>query len=139
MKYLVDTNVISELIARQPNPKVVTWIDQIDPDMVYLSVITIGEIRKGIEKLPASRRKNAVKTWLETELLIRFEGRIIAVSVETMLIWGELVGRLEREGKPLGAIDSLIAATAIEGQYVLATRNIHDFENTGVALVNPWE
>ena len=139
MKYLVDTNVISELIAREPNPKVVAWIDQLDPSMVYLSVVTIGEIRKGIEKLTASRRKDAIKKWLETDLLIRFEGRIIEISAETMLTWGELVGHLEREGKPIGAIDSLIAATALQGQYVLATRNAEDFQNTDVAVVNPWE
>ena len=139
MNYLVDTNVISELIARQPNPKVVAWIDQLDPNIVYLSVITIGEIRKGIEKLPASKRKDAIKEWLETDLLIRFEGRIIEISVETMLTWGELVGRLEREGKPMGAIDSLIAAAALQGQYVLATRNADDFQNAEVPVVNPWE
>lgn len=139
MKYLIDTNVISELIARQPDPKVVAWIDQLDPTMVYLSVITIGEIRKGIEKLSASKRKDAITEWLETDLLVRFEGRMVAITVQTMLKWGELVARLEREGKPMGAIDSLIAATALEGQYVLATRNEEDFQNTGVTVVNPWE
>lgn len=139
MKYLVDTNVISELIARQPNPKVVAWIDQLDPSTVYLSVITIGEIRKGIEKLQASKRKDAIKDWLDTDLLIRFQGRIVEISVETMLLWGELVARLEHEGKPMGAIDSLIAASALQGQYVLATRNEDDFQNTRVTVVNPWE
>jgi toxin FitB len=139
MKYLVDTNVISELIARHPNPKVVAWLDHLDPNTVYLSVITIGEIRKGIEKLQASKRKEAIKEWLETDLLIRFQGRIVEISVETMLMWGELVARLEREGKPMGAIDSLMAASALQGQYVLSTRNEDDFQNTGVTVVNPWE
>jgi toxin FitB len=138
MKYLLDTNVISELIARQPNPKVVEWIDELDPDMVYLSVITIGEIRKGIEKLAPSKRKDAIEKWLETDLLVRFQGRIVEITVEIVMRWGELVGGLEREGKPMGAIDSLIAATALEGQYVLATRNEEDFRNTGVTVVNPW-
>ena len=139
MKYLVDTNVISELIARQPNPKVVAWIDQLDPGIVYVSVISIGEIRKGIEKLRASKRKEAIKDWLDTDLLIRFQGRIVEISVETMLLWGELVARLEHEGKPMGAIDSLVAASALQGQYVLATRNEDDFQNTRVTVVNPWE
>jgi toxin FitB len=138
MKYLLDTNVISELIVRQPDPKVVEWIDDLDPDMVYLSVFTIGEIRKGIEKLAPSKRKDAIEKWLETDLLVRFQGRIVEVTVEIVLRWGELVGGLEREGKPIGAIDSLIAATALEGQYVLATRNEEDFRNTGVTVVNPW-
>ena len=110
MKYLVDTNVISELIAGQPSPKVVAWIDQLDPGTIYLSVITIGEIRKGIEKLRASKRKDTIKDWLDTDLLIRFQGRIVEISVETMLLWAVLVARLEGEGKPMGAIDSLIAA-----------------------------
>jgi len=139
MKYLVDTNVISELIARQPNPKVVAWIDQLDPGIVYVSVISIGEIRKGIEKLRASKRKEAIKDWLDTDLLIRFQGRIVEISVETMLLWGELVARLEHEGKPMGAIDSLVAASALQGQYTLATRNEDDFQNTRVTVVNPWE
>ncbi len=139
MNYLIDTNVISELIARQPSPRVVAWIDQLDPNAIYLSVITIGEIRKGIEKLPASRRKDTIKEWLQTDLLVRFEGRIVPISVETMLRWGELMGRLEHEGKPIGAIDSLIAATALQGQYILATRNGQDFQNTGVTVVNPWK
>jgi len=139
MKYLVDTNVISELIAGQPSPKVVAWIDQLDPGTIYLSVITIGEIRKGIEKLRASKRKDTIKDWLDTDLLIRFQGRIVEISVETMLLWAVLVARLEREGKPMGAIDSLIAASALQGQYVLATRNEDDFQNTGVTVINPWK
>ncbi len=139
MNYLIDTNVISELIARQPNPRVVAWIDQLDPNTVYLSVLTVGEIRKGIEKLPGSKRKDAIKEWLQTDLLVRFEGRIVPISLEVMLAWGELIGRLEREGKPIGAIDSLIAATALQGPYVLATRNDQDFRNTGVTVVNPWK
>ena len=131
--------MISELIARQPNPKVVAWIDGLDPSMVYLSVITIGEIRKGIEKLPASKRRDVIKEWFETSLLARFQGRIAEISVETMLTWGELVGRLEREGKPMGAADSLIAATALQSDYAVVTRNVDDFKETGVTVVNPWE
>lgn len=139
MKYLLDTNVISELIARQPNPRVLQWINQVDPNMVYLSVITIGEIRKGVEKLAASKRRQAIEEWLETDLLIRFEGRILEISVQTMLIWGELVGRLEKQGKPLNAVDSLIAAIALQGAYILVTRNESDFQDTGVSILNPWK
>lgn len=139
MKYLLDTNVISELIARQPNPRVTEWINQLDPNMVYFSVITIGEIRKGVEKLAASKRRQAIAEWLETDLLIRFEGRILEISVQTMLTWGELVGRLEKQGKPLNAVDSLIAAIALQGAYVLVTRNESDFLDTGVSVLNPWK
>lgn len=139
MKYLLDTNVISELIARQPNPRVVQWINQVDPNMVYLSVITIGEIRKGVEKLAVSKRRQAIEEWLEADLLVRFEGRILEISVQTMLTWGELVGRLEKQGKPLDAVDSLIAAIALQGACVLVTRNESDFQGTGVSVLNPWK
>jgi len=139
MNYVLDTNVISELISKQPNKKVVEWLDRLDPNTIYLSVITIGEIRKGIEKLPPSKRRDAVKEWLEVDLLLRFQGRILEITTEVMLIWGELTGRLENEGRPITAIDSLIAAIALQGNYCLVTRNEHDFQHTGVTIINPWK
>ncbi|TAH53812.1 MAG: type II toxin-antitoxin system VapC family toxin [Chloroflexota bacterium] len=138
MKYLLDTNVISELIAPKPNPKVIQWIDQLDPNMVYLSVITIGEIRKGVEKLASSKKREAIAEWLENDLLVRFQGRILEITVQTMLTWGELTGRLAKQGKPMNAIDSLIAAIALQGNYVLVTRNVDDFQNPDVNVFNPW-
>jgi tRNA(fMet)-specific endonuclease VapC len=138
MNYLLDTNVISELIARVPNPRVIAWIDQLDPEAVYLSVITIGELRKGIEKLAPSRRKDELTTWLDHDLLRRFAGHIVEITTDVMLVWGELTGRLEREGKPVAAIDSLIAASALQGKYTLVTRNEVDFQHTGVTIINPW-
>ena len=139
MNYVLDTNVISELIAKQPNQAVVDWIDGLDPSTVYLTVITIGEIRKGIEKLPPSKRRDTVKAWLETDLLLRFHERILEITTEVMLVWGVLTGRLEQEGKSIAAIDSLIAAIALHGRYHLVTRNDSDFQHTGVTLVNPWK
>jgi predicted nucleic acid-binding protein len=139
MNYVLDTNVISELIAKQPNKKVVAWLDQLDPHTVYLSVITIGEIRKGMEKLLPSKRRDAVREWLETDLLLRFQGRILEITTEVMLVWGELTGRLEKEGRSIKAIDSLIAAIALQGNYSLVTRNEHDFQHTGVTIINPWK
>ena|SRR4030043_524397 len=139
MNYLLDTNVISELISKQPNRKVVEWLDHLDPNTIYLSVITIGEIRKGIEKLSPSKRRDTVKEWLETDLLLRFQGRILEITAEVMLIWGELTGRLENEGRPITAIDSLIAAIALQGNYCLVTRNEQDFRKTGVTMINPWK
>jgi len=139
MNYLLDTNVISELISRQPNKRVVEWLDRLDPNTIYLSVITIGEIRKGIEKLPASKRRDKVREWLEADLLLRFQGRILNITTEVMLIWGELTGRLEKEGRRITAIDSLIAAIALQGNYHLVTRNEHDFQHTGVKIINPWK
>lgn len=139
MNYLLDTNVISELIAREPNQKVVDWIDSIEPETAYLSVITIGELRKGIEKLVPSRRKDQLTVWLENDLLLRFADKIVAVTIDVMLVWGDLTGRLERDGKPIAAIDSLLAATALQGKYTLVTRNEEDFQHTGVPILNPWK
>jgi len=139
MNYVLDTNVISELISKQPNKEVVEWLDHLDPNRIYLSVITIGEIRKGIEKLPPSKRREAVKEWLEADLLLRFQGRILEITTDVMLIWGELTGRLEKEGRPITAIDSLIAAIALQGDYCLVTRNERDFQHTGVRIINPWK
>jgi tRNA(fMet)-specific endonuclease VapC len=138
MNYLLDTNVISELIAKQPNQTVVEWLDSLDPSTIYLSVITIGEIRKGIEKLPPSKRKDTVQAWLETDLLLRFQGNMLNITTDVMLIWGELTGRLENEGTPIAALDGLIAALALQGKFGLVTRNDSDFQHTGVTVVNPW-
>ncbi len=139
MNYLLDANVISELISKQPNKRVVEWLDRLDPNTIYLSVITIGEIRKGTEKLPPSKRRDKVKEWLEEDLLLRFQGRILNITTEVMLIWGELTGRLENEGRRITALDSLITAIALHGSYHLVTRNERDFQHTGVKIVNPWK
>lgn len=138
MIYLLDTNIISELIKNQPNAKVVQWVDEQDPTRMYLSVITIGEIRKGIEKLPASERKVTLQMWLASQLLVRFDGRIAPITTSVMLRWGELTGQLETKGVVLSAIDSFIAAIALDGKFTLATRNTDDFRETGVPLFNPW-
>ena len=139
MNYVLDTNVISELISKRPDRKIVEWLDRLDPNTIYLNVITIGEIRKGIEKLLPSKRRETVRDWLETDLLLRFQGRILEITTEVMLVWGELVGRLEKEGKPISAIDSLIAAIALQGNYSLVTRNEHNFQYSGVKIINPWK
>ena len=138
MNYLLDTCVISELVARQPEPKVVNWIDAIEDERIYLSVITIGEIKRGVEKLPASPRRQALADWLSSDLLLRFKGRILAVDTAVMLRWGELVAQMESGGRPLPAIDSLIAALALTHNLHLVTRNEKDFEGTSVVVVNPW-
>jgi tRNA(fMet)-specific endonuclease VapC len=139
MKYLLDTCVISELVAKQPNSNVLEWIDSVDSDGVYLSVITIGEITKGIEKLPTSRRKQELIDWLENELLIRFQENLVELDVNILTQWGKLNARLETKGKTMPAIDSLIAASALDRELVLVTRNMSDFEGTGVEILNPWK
>ncbi|MFO7623232.1 MAG: type II toxin-antitoxin system VapC family toxin [Anaerolineales bacterium] len=139
MNYILDTNVISELVAAKPNTKVIDWIQSIDSEQVFLSVITVGELKKGIEKLPDSKRKERLNRWLQEDLLVRFEGHLLNIDTGTMLVWGKLIARLEARGRPMPAIDALLAAIALEKQYTLVTRNSADFAETGVLLFNPWE
>lgn len=139
MKCLLDTCVVSELVARQPNQKMVEFVDTLDSDDVYLSVITIGEITKGIEKLSKSKRKQEVQTWLREDLLVRFDGKIVSLDADVLMEWGALSARMESSGRTIPAIDSLIAATALTHQFKLVTRNMADFEGTDVEILNPWE
>ena len=139
MTFLLDTCVISELVAKQPNLRVVQWVDSIDEDKLFLSAITIGEIKRGIEKLADSGRKSALAEWLEGDLLIRFTDRILPIDVPVMLVWGQLAADLEKQGRRMPAIDSLIAATCLQGGLDLVTRNESDFAHSGVTVVNPWE
>jgi toxin FitB len=139
MNYILDTNIISELVAARPNPKVVNWIQSVDSPQVFLSVITVGELKKGIEKLPDSNRKVALDHWLHEDLLVRFDRQLLEIDRQTMLIWGSLIAQLETLGRPISAIDSLLAATALQWQYTLVTRNTAHFAATGIGLLNPWE
>jgi len=137
MTYLLDTCLISELVAKQPNSKVVDWLDSQAPETLYISVITIGEIAKGISMLATSQRKDALAVWLN-QIPTRFSNRILGIEATTMLLWGELVGQLERQGRSLPVIDSLIAAIALQHSLSLVTRNEDDFAGTGITILNPW-
>ena len=139
MSYLLDTCVISEFVAAQPSEKVISRLAELDPETVYLSVITLGEIQKGIEKLPASKRKEALRTWLRDDLLVRFHGRVLPLETGEMLTWGALVSKVEAKGKPMPLIDSLIAATALHHDLVVVTRDEDDFAPSGAKLFNPWQ
>lgn len=139
MSYILDTNVISELVAAHPNPNVTGWIADLDPQMAFLSVITSGELKKGIEKLADSSHKAALDRWLNGDLLVRFQDQLLPIDVGTMLTWGALNARLEAAGRPMPAIDSLLAATAAYTGFTLVTRNTADFERTGINLLNPWD
>jgi len=123
----------------QPDPGVVRWVDSVDEERLHLSVITIGEIKKRIERLPDSTRKRALEEWLEVDLLLRFDDRVLPIDTPIMLLWGELTAELEKQGRTMPAIDSLIAATALQGSLSLVTRNEDDFANSGVPVTNPWE
>ena len=140
MTYLLDTCVFSELVARQPNENVTAWFKVARPTQLYVSAITIGEIKRGIEKLrDGARRRQTLSEWLEEDLLLRFQGRILQLDVPVMLEWGRLVAGLERQGRKLPALDSLMAAQALYHRHNLVTRNVKDFQDTGVQIFNPWE
>ena len=138
MNYLLDTNVISEVISKQPNPKVVQWMRETDPQQIFLSVLTIGEIKRGIARLPNSSRKEELETWFGNTLLNQQEHRILAIDLPVMLTWGQLTAELESQGRTLPVIDSLIASIAMYHRLTLVTRNEKDFEGTGVIVLNPW-
>jgi len=135
MNYLLDTCVISELTAKTPNQQVITWIDMIDDERLFLSVITVGEIARGISRLPESKRREVLNTWLHTEFLARFQNRILPLTVDVMLTWGKLTAH----GRTLPAVDSMIAALANHHNLTLATRNVKDFEGIDVQIINPWD
>lgn len=140
MTYLLDTCVFSELVARRPNENVAAWLSGARPTQLYVSAITIGEIKRGIEKLPDdARRKQTLSEWLEEDLLVRFQGRVLVLDTPVLLEWGRLVAGLERRGRKLPALDSLIAAQALYHRHDLVTRNVRDFPDTGLELFNPWE
>ena len=136
MSYLVDTNVLSELRRKEPNPRVVAWFEERPATTLYISVLTLGEIRKGIEALRKSKRKLKLLDWLDTELPAFFTGRILPIDEEVADRWGRL---LAAAGRPLPAIDSLLAATALTHGLALVTRNVDDFPHPDLEIVNPWE
>jgi toxin FitB len=136
--FLLNTNVISELVKPKPEPKVTAWIDAIDEDLLFLSVLTLGEIRKGIVVLPRSSRRSALEAWLSKELPLRFSGRILSVDQEVADRWGHLSGSTGAKRLQVNVIDGLLAATAIEHNLTLVTRDTRDVATTGVSLFNPW-
>ena len=138
MKYLLDTCVISELVKSQPNNQVVSWIQSQNEDDLYLSVLTFGEIWKGIEKAADGIRKNHLKLWVEGDLKKRFEGRIIPIDIRIASRWGEIQGIAEQAGKPMPSVDGLIAASGIVNNCAIVTRNISDMEQSSAVLLNPW-
>jgi len=139
VNYLLDTCVLSEFTRRKPEEKVIRWVDRIDEEKIFISVITLGEIQRGAERLPESARKTELLVWMNTALSERLAGRMLPLDASTMLLWGSLTARLERLGQPLPVMDSLIAATALQHSLIIATRNLADFSITGVQVINPWE
>ncbi|HPQ41537.1 MAG TPA: type II toxin-antitoxin system VapC family toxin [bacterium] len=138
MKYLLDTCAISELVKVQPNKSVVQWIEGCDEDSIYISVLTLGEIQKGISKLSDERRRVKIQQWLDTDLRNRFENRILEITEDVALTWGDIEGRAESRGMPVPVIDGLIGATAVAHNLTVITRNVADIEITGARVLNVW-
>jgi len=138
MNYLLDTCFVSELIKARSDKNVIDWIEALEEERLFLSVLTLGEIEKGIAKLPLSLRKSNLKTWLEQDLVLRFENRILNITPEITRCWGDLQGELEKQGKPMPIVDGLIATTALVHDLILVTRNVSDVERSGVSILNVW-
>jgi predicted nucleic acid-binding protein len=135
LSYLLDTKVLSELRRREPDVHVVRWLDLRPPSTLFLSVLTLGELRKGVEALPASARKQALGDWLAVELPAYFGGRILPIDARVADRWGRLVAQA---GRAVPAIDSLLAATALTHGLTLVTRNVRDFQHPGLDVIDPW-
>ena len=138
MSFLLDTVVVSELVRKSPSTAVLKWIDGQDEASLYLSVLTIGELEKGVARLPASVRRNRLLSWVRRDLVERFGGRLLPIDTRTAARWGSVAGESEKRGRPLPVIDCLIAATALVHGLTVVTRNIGDFERCGATCVNPW-
>ena len=138
MKYLLDTCVVSELVKKTPNKNVLSWLASQDEDDLYLSVLTFGEIQKGIEKSPNKIRKQKLQSWLEEDLKQRFKDKIISIDLNVAIKWGEIQGIAEKTGKIMPSIDSLIAISALTYGLTVVTRNTTDMINSTVELLNPW-
>ena len=139
MSFLLDTNVVSEWTKPRPNPGVVEWLANVDEDSVYLSVVTLAELRHGIERLSPGKRRIQLDEWLRADLPLRFEHRILPVDAAIADQWGHLVARRESKGRSIHAMDALIAATAEVHSLTLVTRNASDFTQAAKSIVNPWK
>ena len=135
MSYLLDTNVLSELRRKTPGAGVVEWFSRRPASTLYLSVLTLGELRKGIEGVAEAERRMALTDWLETDLPGFFAGRILPIDVQVADRWGRLVAAA---GRPLPALDSLLGATAAQHGLSMVTRNARDFAGLGLDVINPW-
>jgi predicted nucleic acid-binding protein len=137
MSFLLDTNAVSEWVKPRPNPGLIGWMESTDEDRVFISVITLAELRYGVERMAAGSRRSRLEQWLRDELPLRFEGRILPVDVDVAEAWGTTLSRSEAAGRPIGAMDAFLAATAEIRRLTLVTRNVSDFPLLKTVL-NPW-
>ena len=139
MRYLLDTCVISELVKKKPSHRVMQWLGQQEEHSLFLSVITFGELHKGIGRLQMGRKKRELLEWVEGQLSKRFTGRILEVDREVAARWGEISATAEKAGRTVPVLDGLLAATALTSGLTFVTRNTDDVRATGVPVCDPWE
>jgi len=137
--FLLDTNVVSELVKATPAPPVVEWVGRQAISELYLSVVTLGELTRGVVRLADGRKRRQLTRWITEELPAQFTGRLLGFDQPAAVIWGTLLGNADRNGRPYAAIDAQIAAIALRHELTLVTRNTRDFAGIGVGLLNPWE
>ena len=137
MMYILDTCVLSETIKPAPDASLVAWLTQQKPDQLFITTFTLGELRKGIDRLDAGTKKHQLLLWL-ARLSEEYQHRFLEFDSESAMIWGALCAESEKGGFPLPVMDSLIAATTLRHGGTLVTRNVRDYRNSGVLLLNPW-
>jgi len=137
VSFLLDTNAVSEWVKPRPNSGVIRWMESVDEDRIFLSVISLAELRYGIERLAPGSRRNRLETWLRNELPLRFEGRILSVDEIVADVWRKTMSRSEAIGRRMGLMDAFLAATAVVHDLTLVTRNVSDF-TVLQKIFNPW-
>lgn len=138
MTFLLDTNVVSEWVKPRPDPGVVAWLAQVDEDRVFLGVVTLAELRHGIERMDDGARRRRLDTWLRHELPLRFEGRILAIDAAVADAWGRIMAAGKARGRPMGLMDAFVAALALTYDLTLVTRNAAHFVGHLKSVVDPW-
>ncbi len=136
--FLLDTNVLSELIRPKPDGNVLRWIEETDESILFLSVLTLGEMRNGIARLGHGARRGRLESWLQVDLRARFHGRVLPIDEAIADRWGALSASAAAKGTPVPVVDGLIAATALHHNLTLVTRDSSDMAGTGVSTMNPW-
>lgn len=137
--FLLDTNTVSELVSVKPHESVLDWMEAADENRLFLSVMTLGEIRQGVAALPQSKKRTRLETWLESDLQSRFAGRILAIDGNVADRWGWIMAQAQVKGMTLPVVDGLLAATALHHNLTVVTRNVSDFAEAGLSVINPWE
>lgn len=139
MKYLLDTCVISEIVKKEPNKNVLAWLAAQDEESLFLSILTFGELQKGVTKAADQTRKARLEAWIEEDLKKRFDGRVIPIDLKVVTAWGSIQGAAELAGKAMPTIDGLIAVSGLAYNCIVVTRNLSDMEQSTVELLNPWQ